>query len=98
MRKFAYETSQSLKNMLLNLLTALEDEVKTLSIHGLSTEEQLESVHKLKGVVQILGDIDLLNSCDCFENEPVSHNLLNIINRVNNSITILKETIKTGKV
>lgn len=97
-RKFAYETSQSLKNMLLNLLTALEDEVKTLSIHGLSTEERLESVHKLKGVVQILGDFDLLNSCDCFENEPVSQNLLNIINRVNNSITILKETIKTGKV
>lgn len=97
-RKFAYETCQPLKNMMFNLLTALEDEIQTLSIDELTIEDQLTSVHRLKGVTQILGDFDLLNSCEYFENEPTSQNLLNIIDRVNQSITIIKETTKKVKV
>lgn len=97
-RRFAYETHQSIQNMLFNLITALEDEIKTLSINELTIEDQLTCVHRLKGVIQILGDFDLLKSCECFENEPTSQNLLKIIDRVNKSITIIKETTKKVKV
>lgn len=95
-RRFALETGQS-PHELLQVLYAALTEVEHRLLTGMDEQDTLNLVHKLKGTTRILGDFELLNICDVYEENQQVTTLNWIRERVSLLLGNLQSLVKKEK-